>query len=130
MVLAAAARSKKHRIFVHPDGPPFAVEAAFNGMAVFNARSLVAPAARACRYTNETADPDSGKVHVVSEHVPYQRCLAGAGVAIGLAPSLTTYCHDWSTRHDARRTFVLRNGSVARLLSRHAKPGAGWLAAP
>lgn len=126
--MARAGNCKKHRIFVHPGAPPFAVEAAFNGMAIFSAASLVGERIRGCRYTNETADPDSKRIHVVSEHVPYQRCLAERGVRLGLQPSLKTYCHDWSTRHDARRTFMLPNGSVTRLLSRHAKPEAEWIA--
>ena len=83
---------------------------------------------RACRYTNETRDPDSGKLHVVSEHVPYQRCLAESGIRFGLAPSLLTYCHDWSTRYNARRTFILANGSVTSLTNRHAKASRDWVA--
>ena len=39
---------------------------------------------------------------------------------------LLTYCHDWNTRHDARRAYYLRNGTLARLFSRHAKPDPAW----
>jgi hypothetical protein len=117
---------KKHRIYVHPSAPPFAVEAAFNGMAVFSAASLTQARVAHCRYRNETADPDSRKLHVVSEHVPYQRCLADSGINIGLEPSLLTYCHDWMTRHDARRTYYLRNGTITRLANRHAKADPSW----
>lgn len=120
---------KKHRVFVNPQAAPFAVEAAFNGMAIFSAASLTHPRVTHCRYANETTDPDSHKRHVVSEHVPYQRCLATNGMTIGIAPSLLTYCHDWMTRHDARRTYYLRNGTVISLRNRHAKPDPSWTAA-
>ena len=119
---------KKHRIYVHPDAPPVDVEAAFNGLAIFSAASLTSPRAARCRYTNQTEDRDSGRMHVVSEHVPYQQCLRASGIRIAIVPSLLTYCHDWSTRYDARRTYYLRNGSVTRLLNRHAKPHPGWAA--
>lgn len=117
---------KQHRIYVHREAPSLAVEAAFNGMAIYSAAALRRDTAASCRYTNESADPDSGRRHVVSEHVPFQRCLADHGVTIGLWPSLQTYCHDWSTRHDARRTFYLRNGTVVRLRSRHARADPRW----
>lgn len=117
---------KRHRIFVHPAAPPFAVEAAFNGMAIYSAATVMAQRVSHCRYSNETADPDTGRAHVVCEHVPYQQCLVKGGMRIGIVPSLLTNCHDWATRHDAFRTFVLPNGSVTRLMKRHLKPDQGW----
>lgn len=123
-----AGTCKKYRVFVHPQAAPFAVESAFNGMAIFNARSLTEPSAAACRFVNETLDPDSKKTHVVSEHVPYHQCLVARGIRFGLLPSLLTYCHDWSTRHDAKRVYILRNGSVNVLTNRHVKPDKAWTA--
>ena len=126
--LSHCLRSKKHRIYVHTSAAPFPVESAFNGMAIFTARSLTHPTITSCRYTNETKDPDSQKIHVVSEHVPYHQCLVQHGMRFGMLPSLLTYCHDWSTRHDAKRTYYLSNGTVVRLNNRHAKPEPGWVA--
>lgn len=118
---------KKHRLFVHPRASPFAIEAGFNGMAIQTRASLLAPRVAACRYTNESLDLDTHKPHVVSEHVPYQQCLVRHGVSVGLDPGLLTYCHDWNTRHDAKRAYYLSNGTLLRLHSRHTKPDPGWM---
>ena len=119
---------KKHRIFVNPSAEPFKIEAGFNGLAIYAASTLVSGTpARRCRYANETATTGNRKKHVVSEHVPFQRCLGAAGLRIGLVPSLQTYCHDWQTRHDAMRTFYLRNGTVVRLMHRATRPHPEWL---
>lgn len=89
----------RFRIFVHPKAAPFRVDAAFNGMAIMAAASLISAAASPCRYTNETHDQDDRrKIHVVSEHVPYQRCLTARGIRIAIEPTLLTYCHDWSSK--------------------------------
>jgi hypothetical protein len=120
--------SPQFRIFVHPRAAPFGVESAFNGMGIFSARSLLDPRVATCRYTNESADYDEPRRrHVVSEHVPYHSCLTARGMRLAIEPSLLTYCHDWSTRHDARRTYYLANGSAMRLASRHAKPDPSWM---
>jgi hypothetical protein len=128
--MRSSGNCKKHRIFINPSATPFAVDAAFNGLAIYSASTLLDAAPALCRYANETHDADDRRrIHVVSEHVPYQMCLREQGVRIAIAPELLTYCHDWMTRHDAKRTYYLRNGTVVRLLNRHAKPDPGWTSA-
>ncbi len=103
---------KHHRIHVSPIAPPFAVDAAFNGAAIYTSNALLERGAPLCRYANETRDPDTGKTHVSCEHVPFQRCLSRQGVRIGLSPSLRVHCGVWRTVRHAKRTFYLPNGSV------------------
>ena len=62
-----------------------------------------------------------------SGHRNVQREACYHGVRLAIEPSLLTYCHDWSTRHDARRTYYLANGSSIRLAHRHAKPDPSWM---
>lgn len=118
---------KRHRIVVSPTAAPFEIEAGFNGIAAYSAASLRESAH--CRYVNETNDDPRQRrhhLHVVSEHVPFQRCMRRAGVRVGLQPSLLTRCHGWATRYDAMRTFYLRNGTVVRLANRHQRSEPSW----
>ena len=96
---------KSYRLHVHPRLAPFAIEAGFNGLAAYSAAAL--RRASECRHSN-TSDG-----HVVSEHVPFQRCLWKHAVSIGLAPWFFTSCAGWKTKESSKRLFLLPNSSLA-----------------
>jgi hypothetical protein len=122
------------RIVVSPKAEPFAVEAAFNGMALFSAKAL--RTAASCRYENSTTaesatktptstqlslPPTSRQRVVACEHVAFQRCLRSHDLRIGLFPSLLLRCGEWFGASDARSTQYLQDGSVVhRPVSRAA----------
>ena len=128
---------KTHRVYLHPVAPPFGVEAAFNGLAIYRASALRQGAAARCRYHDRVNVPGGQIAHhgnatatvaataiadatarLSCEHVPYQRCLReAAGVSLAIAPSLLSSCGAESKRRErARATFMLANGSVVRAM--------------
>ena len=133
---------RAHRIHLHPAAPPFGVEAAYNGLAIYRASALRRGAAAHCRYTGHIDVPVAPIAHVrgrgnatttatttttaattattrlACEHVPYQQCLReAAGVRLAVAPSLLSSCGEASRRREqARATFMFANGSVVHVM--------------
>ena len=81
--------------------PIFAVESAFNGLALYSMRALAAHGAAACGYSGR--DPRGSPT---CEHVPFHTCLHQGGLRIGIAPFLPSVCGPrWATRHKGQRLW-------------------------
>lgn len=102
---------KKNKIIIDRKATPFTVTSAFNGMALYKSSVLITSSVKQCRYSNESRDPDSNKIHIVSEHVPYHQCIVDKGKQIAILPSLLIFCHKWTTRHNARK-FIYNETSL------------------
>ena len=96
---------KAYRLHVHPSLSPFDIEAGFDGAAAYSAAAL--RRAADCQHSNQSDG------HVVSEHVPFQQCVRGRGVRVGLAPWFFASCAGWKTKERSKRLFLLPNGTLA-----------------
>ena len=79
----------------------FAVESAFNGLALYSMRALAARGAAACGYSAATP---AVRLHVRARAVPH--LLHQGGLRIGIAPFLPSVCGPrWATRHKGQRLW-------------------------
>ena len=97
-----------YNIAIDPAAPTFAVESAFNGLAIYSGSALLRAG---CRY--------HGPLLLTAEHVGFHACLRSRGVRIAIAPSLVQECgREHTGAHDERRAraqttvVMLSNGTV------------------
>ena len=92
---------------INASAPPFAVDSAFNGLALYRLGALRRRAG-GCSY-------DGGRT---CEHVPFHLCLRRSGLRLGVAPYLVQGCGDGAPRAVVGpprvRVLVEGDGSVER----------------
>ena len=114
-LLPTTGNCKGFRIVLHRDGPLVPVESAFNGAAIYKAKTLLSPNTAHCRYKDLTLG------RFTCEHVRFHQCLAQRGLRMFIDPSFCAYCHAWYTPSPQYRFYVFPNGTMSRFSTQAEK---------